>query len=125
MAGVQVERLPIKETSTKRGLERLENWARWACGGETAMILSHFYPPKAAVCGEYRRRSGDGDDESLDPIDPPVDESDAVRVEESIRRLPNHLRNAVRFYYTGRPHISGLHRTTLREWVEHAARVLG
>ena len=111
------------ESDTKLGMDRLENWARWACGGEIAIIMSHYYRGRAAVCGEYSRRSDDGDDEEAAPEVPiPIDAKDAILVESAIRSLPAHLFKAVRFWFVGRPRIEGVPRRVIRGWVEQAAR---
>ena len=86
------------------------------------MIMEHYYPPVAAVAGQFRPEAGEiWEDEP--PI--PVDESDARLVEAFIRdRLPVHLRNAVRCRFIGRPRIIGTHQSIIDEWVSQAARML-
>ena len=105
-------------TETQIGLQRLANWQRWACGGECAMILQHYYPRRAAVAGQHVS-SEVWDDE---PCCLPIDERDAEMVEKLIRNLPTHLRNAVRYTYTGRPRMMGTPETWIKEWVDQAAR---
>ncbi len=82
------------------------------------MILQHYYPRRAAVAGQHVS-SEVWDDE---PCCMPVDERDAEIVERMVRALPMHLRNAVRFTYTGRPRMVGTPETWIKEWVEQAAR---
>lgn len=111
------------DSDTKFGMYRLDNWARWACGGEVAIIMSHYYKDRDAVCGEYSRRSDDEDDCDCVPDVPiPVDEHDALLVEAAIKRLPAHLCKAVRFWFVGRPRIDGVSIHVIKGWVEHAAR---
>jgi hypothetical protein len=105
-------------TETQRGLMRLDNWARWCCGGELAIIMRHYYPRRAAVAGQHV--SSEVWDDDTAPM--PIDERDAELVEKLIRSMPVNLRNAVRNRYTGRPRIIGTPDSWLDQWVEHAAR---
>jgi hypothetical protein len=105
-------------TDTELGLQRLDNWARWACGGECAMILQLWYPKRAAVAGQHLS-SEVWDDE---PARMPVNVKDAEIVEKLIIGLVPYLRNAVRHTYTGRPRMINTHDKIIREWVEQAAR---
>lgn len=110
-------------SDTKRGLEMLENWSRWAVGGEHAIIMAHYYNRKSAVCGDYKRRSDDPDaDDTVVEVPIPVDEKEAVIVEDALKQLAPHLFKAVRYWYTGRPRIDRVSENVLRGWVEHAAR---
>lgn len=107
-------------TETQIGLMRFENWRRWACGGEYALIRELWYPSKAAVGGQYVAEAGDiwnNDEPTM-----PVDERDAELVERMIKALPVHLCKAVRFKYTGRPRHIGIPEYVLDGWVEQAAR---
>lgn len=107
--------------STKAGLDRLENWWRWSRRGEAAALRYHFYPAKAAVCGDCVRDSGDVWADSNDEC-VPVDEADAEVVEKQVLALPIQLRKAVTCWYLGRPRTMGISEDVLREWVEQAAR---
>ncbi len=104
-------------TETQMGLMRLENWRRWAYGGEVAEILRHYYPRRAAVAGQYVSSEVWDDDAHI-----PVDERDAELVERLIRNLPTHIRNAVRYRYTGRPRMIGTPDAWINDWVNQAAR---
>lgn len=105
-------------TETQMGLLRFENWKRWAIGGECAMILQHYYPAKAAVCGMHvSSEVWDDDDAQM-----PVDVRDAELIERMIKALPMHLCKAVRHHYTGRPRVIGIPEKVLTDWVEQAAR---
>ena len=112
----------ISLTDTQIGMARLDNWARWGRRGEIAAISSHFYAPKAAVCGNYLPDAGDVWNDGK--VDVPVDEADAVIVERLVIALPMQMRLAVTHWYFGRPATLGISRYTLREWVEQAARKL-
>lgn len=105
-------------SETEIGLLRLENWARWARGGECAEILRHYYPRCAAVAGQYK--SSDVWDD--DPPQLPVDEIDAQLIERIIRGFPMHLRNAVRYRFIGRPRMVGTPDSWINDWVNQAAR---
>jgi hypothetical protein len=105
-------------TETQMGLARFENWQRWACGGEVAIIMAHYYPPKSAMAGQHV--SSEVWDEEDKPM--PIDERDAQIVERMIVRLPCHLCNAVRYRYVGRPRIIGVPRQVIDNLVEQAAR---
>lgn len=113
---------------TKRGMDRLRNWARWAVGGSIRMVMKHYYPTHAMVCGEYRRTSDEGDYD--DPITP-IDELDAGSVEDALKTMPAHLCHAVRYYFTGRTPVnciirfSSMPHDQLIGLVEQAARRLG
>lgn len=105
-------------TETEIGLKRLDNWARWACGGECAEILRHYYPRRAAVAGQHLSSEvWDNDDVPM-----PIDVRDAEIVERLILALPRHLCNAVRYTYTGRPRMIGTPSAWVDQWVQHAAR---
>lgn len=108
--------------STKAGLDRLDNWARWGRRGEAAALSYQYFPHKAAVCGGYVAESGDVWADSEDCI--PVDEVDAQLVEQLVLALPIQLRKAVTCRYLGRPRTMGISEDVLREWVEQAARRL-
>ncbi len=112
----------ICQTDTQIGMARLDNWARWGRRGEIAEICSHFYPRKAAICGEYLPEAGDTWDGS--EADFPVDEKDAVLVERLVLAMPIQLRKAVTHWYFGRPRIIGISRYILQEWLDQAARRL-
>ena len=105
-------------TETQMGLLRFENWKRWACGGECAMILQLYYPSKAAVAGQHVSSEVWDDDD----VPMPVDVRDAELVERMLRHLPIHLCKAVRYKYTGRPKHIGIPESVLTQWVEQAAR---
>ena len=107
-------------TETQIGMMRLENWQRWCCGGELAIILQHYYPRRAAVAGQYMAEAGEVWNDEPDCM--PVDERDAELVERLVCQLPVHLRNAVRFKFTGRPRMMGTPESWLEEWVHQAAR---
>lgn len=103
------------------GLLRFENWQRWAIGGERAIILSHYYPPKAAMAGQHV--SSEVWDDGLETL-MPVDERDAQIVEKLIIALPCHMCKAVRYHYTGRPKHIGIPRNVIEEWINQAARTI-
>lgn len=107
---------------TQSGMELLENWARWACGGEWAIIMAHYYHRNDSTCQDYRRRSELEVDDDQPNIAIPIDEREALWVEKRIRELPGQLNHAVRYWYTGRPRIERVSRQVIRGWVEHAAR---
>ena len=109
-------------TDTQIGMARLDNWARWGRRGEIAEICSHFYPRKAAICGEYLPEAGDIWDGSEANV--PVDEKDAIVVERLVLAMPTPLRKAVTHWYFGRPRIIGVSRYTLQDWLDQAARRL-
>ena len=118
------------ETRIQNGLNRLDNWKRWAVGGSVRLILGHYYPPKAKVCGEYIRTTEDwhgGDEDHADPID----ELDAHVVEIAILKMPAQIGHTVRYAYTGRKpvecilHLERMTRDQVRELVNQAARMLG
>lgn len=109
-------------TGTQDGILRLENWSRWCNRGEISEIMVHFYPRKAAICGEYRPESGDiwGNE----PVEMPVDEKDAIEVERLVLAMPIQLKKAVMCFYLARPRFIGVPEKVLREWVDQAARRL-
>lgn len=111
-----------EESLTAQGIERLENWAAWAGKGECAMVLRHFYPRRAAVCGNYKSSEIHDDPDDLIRTEP--DEEDALAVDKALCRLADHLRNAVRNRYFGRPKFINLDQETLDNWVCQAAREL-
>lgn len=82
------------------------------------MILKHYYPPKAAVCGMHVSSEVWDDDYGTMPID----ERDAEKIEKLIKKLPIHLCKAVRYHYTGRPKVIGIPHRLITELVEQAAR---
>ena len=106
-------------TETQIGLLRFENWQRWAIGGERAIIMSHYYPPKAAMAGMHI--SSEVFDDDTD-VQIPIDERDAQIVEKLIISLPCHMCKAVRYHYTGRPKHIGMPRSVIEEWINQAAR---
>ncbi len=118
----------VTTRQTERGMDRLRNWARWAVGGSIRMVMKHYYPSKAMVCGEYKRTSDEGDYD--DPITP-IDEIDAGIVEHEIRMMPAHLCHAIRYHFTGRVPVNCIIRferiphDQLIGLVEQAARRLG
>ncbi len=112
----------IGMTDTQIGMARLDNWARWGRRGEMAEICSHFFPRKAAICGEYLPESGDIWDGAEAEFT--VDEKDAVLVERLVLVMPVQLRNAVTHWYFGRPRTIGISCYTLQEWMCQAARRL-
>lgn len=111
-----------EESLTAQGMERLENWAVWAGKGECAMVLRHFYPRRAAVCGNYKSTETYDDPDDLIKIE--IDEADALAVDKALCRLADHLRNAVKNRYFGRPKFINLDKETLDNWVCQAAREL-
>ena len=112
-----------EESMTAEGLARLENWATWARKGEVAMVMRHYYPRRAAVSGNYKAPPGIND-ETDDYIRDEIDEEDAAAVDKALCRLADHLRNAVRNRYFGRPKFINLDQETLDNWVCQAAREL-
>ena len=72
-------------TETQIGLLRFENWQRWALGGEKAIIMAHYYPPRAAMAGQHV--SSEVWDDDIDAL-MPIDEKDAQLVERLILALP-------------------------------------
>lgn len=106
---------------TKLGLDRLDNWARWGRRGEMAEVRNHYYPGKAAICGDYLPEAGDVWIE-MHEIAIPVDQKDAELVEKLVLALPIQLKKAVTCWYLGRPAVMGISNHTLREWLEQAAR---
>lgn len=97
-------------TETEIGMQRFYNWSRWADG--SAMILQHYYPQKAAVCGEYV---------TCDIWEPetniPIDQKDAEQVEKFIVSLPTHMVSAIKAMFIHRD-------SSMRVLVEYAAREL-
>lgn len=67
-----------EESLTAQGMERLENWAVWAGKGECAMVLRHFYPRRAAVCGNYK---------STETYDDPDEKALALWAVEQVRKF--------------------------------------
>lgn len=108
-------------SDTQNGLLRLDNWSRWNRRGEIAEIRRHYYPGKAAVCGNYLPEAGEVWAEEI-PI--PVDIRDAELVEKLVLALPIQLKKAVTHYYFGRPSTIGISNHTLREWLDQAARLI-
>lgn len=109
------------QNDTQIGLSRLENWVLWSKRGEVAIVMSHYYPRRAAVCGNHIPDAGDVW-ESDAPV--PVDEKDAVEVERLVLALPRHDRNIIMHFYFGRPKHMGISEDVLRIWLESAARKL-
>lgn len=110
------------ESLTAQGLGRLNNWAAWATKGECAMVLRHFYPQRAAACGNYTSTEIYDDPDDLIRIE--INETDALAVDKALCRLADHLRNAVKNRYFGRPKFINLDKETLDNWVCQAAREL-
>jgi len=106
-------------TETQAGLIRLDNWQRWARGGEIAIIMAHYYPPTAAMAGQHV--SSEVWDDDLE-ASMPVDVRDAETVERLILLLPCRMCLAVRHKYTGRPKHIGMSRHLVDDLVKQAAR---
>jgi hypothetical protein len=106
-------------TETQAGLIRLDNWQRWARGGEIAIIMTHYYPPTAAMAGQHV--SSEVWDDDLEAL-MPIDVRDAEKVEKLILALPHRMCIAVRHKYTGRPRRIGMTRHTMDDLVNQAAR---
>jgi hypothetical protein len=112
---------------TDIGMARLRNWARWCVGGSIGMIMKHYYPGAAAVCGDYQRR---GNDECEEISIIPINEIDAGKVEDELMKMPTQLCHAVRYFYTGRVPVNCVIRfdrmpyDQLLSMIEQAARRL-
>lgn len=106
-------------TGTQAGIDRLENWSRWCNRGEITEIMRHFYPRRAAVCGNYLSEAGDVWDEGQQL---PIDAKDAVVVERLVIAMPIQLKKAVMYFYLHRPKFIGVPDRVLHEWVDQAAR---
>ena len=107
--------------STKRGLERLDNWGNYGRRGEFAEIRKLYFAPKAAVCGDYLPPAGEVWEDQNDRH-VVIDVIDAEKTEKQIINLPDHLKHAVTFKYFGRPKLSGISGHQIQEWIDQAAR---
>lgn len=105
----------------KTGMARLDNWYLWSRRGEMSEIFRHFYPMRAAVCGEFLPESGEVWTDEAEIV---VDILDAELVEKLVLLLPIQLKKAVTHYYFGRPQTIGISNYTLREWLDQAAKYI-
>ena len=100
------------------GYARLENWQRWCLRGYAKDILRHYYPQRAAVCGNYLPEAGDvwEDDDIL-----PVDDKDAEIVEKIIIAMPVQIKKAILCFYLHHPRFIGIPDETLKDLVRQGA----
>lgn len=107
------------------GKERLENWAAWA----KADNLQLDYPKKAPYARLYQAEAGDVWDG--EPMDYPIDEIDAKRVEDIVVTLPIEINRAVRSFYLLRLSVKKIARfdsttpETVMARLDHAASEIG
>lgn len=78
------------------GKERLENWAAWAKRDDHRL----GYPQAAPYARLYMAEAGDVWDG--EPMDYPIDDIDAQRVEDIVRCMPIEVNRAVRCFYLHR-----------------------
>lgn len=124
----------MDDTLTQLGLSRFDNWARWHRVGTYSILRGLWYRDVSSVVGRYSRVSDDlaghADEDPVTDCPVPIDERDAITVEDVLLKIPAHLGHAVQYHYLGRVppnciiHYRRMHRDRLRELVEHAARIL-